>query len=169
MANAIVEIRVSYGSVENVEEYNAAFIPLLSANLGSSALPTQYPLKISSQETQYSYERYFRLYVADMGDAISIRNLRLYCDDPNFITGATLKYGTTQNYSAPSDLASSIATTAIPSSIPSTANIGIDGDIANELTSPGYSDYVVLQLEIPPATVNAGGSTGLHIIYDEVH
>ena len=169
MANATVEIRVSHGSPESVETSNAASIPLLSANLGSTASPTQYPLRIPSEGTQYSYERYFRVYVSDMGDAVSIRNLRLYCDNPNFITGATLKYGTTDTYSTPVNSASSIATTTVPSSLPEDANIEINGSTSNELTGTGYSDYVVLQLEIPYTATNEGGSTGLHIVYDEVH
>lgn len=74
-------------------------------------------------------------------------------------TGLTVKWGTTQTYSTPTNSTSTIATDNVPTSDPGTANVPIGGSLSGSLTSAGYSDYIVLQLQT--TTAAAAGDTSL--------
>lgn len=85
-------------------------------------------------------------------------------------TGLTVKWagnGVT-TYSTPTNSTSTIATENVPTSDPGTANVSIGGSLSGELTSAGYSDYIVLQLQT--TTDAAAGDTSLaefSLQYDE--
>jgi len=85
-------------------------------------------------------------------------------------TGLTVKWkGNGQtSYSTPTSNTSTIATDAVPTSDPGTANVSIGGSLSGSLTSAGYSDYIVLQLQTTAAA--AAGDTSLctfSLEYDE--
>lgn len=57
---------------------------------------------------------------------------------------------------------------AVPTSDPGTANVGIAGSFAGQLTAPGYSNYIILQLDTTGSA--AAGDTSLAVFtlqYDE--
>lgn len=75
-------------------------------------------------------------------------------------TGLVVKAKTNQQvYGQPTNATSSIATSTIGTSDPGTANVSISGNLNSSLTTSGYSDYIVLQLQT--TTAAAAGDTSL--------
>lgn len=83
-------------------------------------------------------------------------------------TGLTVNWGVTDTYATPTTNDSTVATTGVPTSDPGAENVTIGGAPGGSLTSAGYSDYIVLQLNA--ATTAAAGDTSLATFtlqYDE--
>jgi hypothetical protein len=171
---ATIEIRGSYGSTENVETSNATTIPLLSADVATSTPATDYPVRIplTGEPTNYSYERYLRFYVADIGTSYSIRNIKFYADTSEIITGSTLYNVVKTAYSAPlntNGIGSAVADGSVVATTEATAiDVTIGGLTDSELKQLEFSDYLVLQVEMPDTAVNEGSSTNIYFVYDEV-
>lgn len=115
-----------------------------------------------------SYEVWIRAHFT--GTFNQVDNLQFWMStdfSPN--TGLALKWeGEQTSYVTPVKTTSSVATTAIPTADPGTANVSIGGNLAGNLTSAGYSDYIVLQLQTTVAA--APGDTSLAVVtlqYDE--
>lgn len=116
-----------------------------------------------------SYEVWLRGHFT--GTFNKINNLQFWRStdfSPN--TGLTLYWkGNNQTaYVTPVKVDSTVATAGIPTSDPGTANVSISGSLAGELTAAGYSDYIVLQLDV--ASTAAAGDTSLAVFtlqYDE--
>lgn len=71
-------------------------------------------------------------------------------------------------YATPIKTDSTTATASVPTGDPGTANVSIGGSLGGQLTAAGYSDYIVLQLDV--ATTAAAGDTSLAeftLQYDE--
>lgn len=63
---------------------------------------------------------------------------------------------------------STIATVAMPTSDPGTANVSIGGSLAGQLNSAGYSDYIVLQLHTTSGAAAGDTSAAVFTLqYDE--
>lgn len=172
---ATIEIRASYGTTENIEQFNAATIPLLSTDLGTDIPATDYPVRIpesGSGETNYSYERYLRFYVANIGTSYSIRNIKFYADTSEIITGSTLYNVVKTSYTSPVNT-NAVGSAVADGSIVATTEAGaidvtIGGVTDSELKQEEYSDYLVLQIAIPETATNEGSSTNIYFVYDEV-
>lgn len=115
-----------------------------------------------------SYEVWLRAHFT--GTFNTVDNLQFWMStdfSPN--TGLSVKWtGEQVNYVTPVKTTSTVATTAVPTSDPGTANVSIGGSLAGQLTAAGYSDYIVLQLQT--TTAAAAGDTSLatfSIQYDE--
>lgn len=85
-------------------------------------------------------------------------------------TGLTVTWkGNNQTaYVTPVKTDSSVATAAVPTADPATANVSIAGSLSGSLSAAGYSDYIVLQLDV--GTTAAAGDTSLATFtlqYDE--
>jgi hypothetical protein len=172
MALADVQVRVTYGTSgsETTETSDASDLNLLSSDLGSGETASDYPIRIPDAGTKYSYERWFRLYVSALNDSVKVKNIRVYSNDSSPITGSTLNYGQTASYATPvgGDTSSTIATSTIPTSEPS-ENLYIGGSSGGEITSgSSYSDYAVMQLEVPSTTTFEHGSATITVVWDEV-
>lgn len=115
-----------------------------------------------------SYEVFLRAHFT--GTFNKIDNLQFWMST-NFspATGLAVKWeGDSVTYATPVATTSSIATTNVPTSDPGTANVSIGGSLAGNLSSSGYSDYIVLQLQT--TTSAAAGDTSLATFtlqYDE--
>lgn len=75
-------------------------------------------------------------------------------------TGLTVRFkGTQVIYLPPAVGTSSLATSSVPVSDPGSANVSIGGSLSGSLTTSGFTDFVVLQLQ----TLNtaAAGDTSL--------
>lgn len=105
-----------------------------------------------------------------------IENLQFWHSTSPLDTGLTLYWeGEQTSYVTPVKTDSSIATTGVPTSDPGSANVSIGGyltpqgaDGDGQLNTPGYSDYIVLQLDV--ATTASPGDTSLETFtlqYDE--
>ena len=115
-----------------------------------------------------SYEVWLRAHFTDTFNQIDNLQFWMSTDfSPN--TGLAVKWdGETETYATPTESTSSVATTAVPTSDPGTANVSIGGSLAGNLSSAGYSDYIVLQLQT--TTSAAAGDTSLATFtlqYDE--
>lgn len=168
---ATVEVRVTYGEAgsEQTVESDAPNLNLLSVDDYVTLSTVDNPIVIPDAGSNYSCERWFRVYVADMGGSSKLKNFRVYADTDEPITNAVLKYGQTDTYDTPKDTASSIATANIPTSEPA-ENLYIGGAPDGEITTAGnYTDYGVLQLEVPSTTTFGVCSTvNITIMWDEV-
>jgi len=79
----------------------------------------------------------------------------------------TADYGGAEVYATPVATDSTIADQAMPTSEPASANLGIGGALAGELTDVGSSDYLVHQIQTDAGDV-AGAATTMHYQYDEI-
>lgn len=76
-------------------------------------------------------------------------------------TGLTVKWKGTQTiYLQPAAVTSSLATSSVPTSDPGTANVSIGGNLSGSLTTSGYTDYIVLQLQTTTAAAAGDSSLG---------
>lgn len=115
-----------------------------------------------------SYEVWLRAHFT--GTFNTIENLQFWMStdfSPN--TGLSVKWeGEQTTYVTPTESTSSVATTAVPTSDPGTANVSIGGSLSGQLTGAGYSDYIVLQVQT--TTSAAAGDSSLAVFtlqYDE--
>jgi len=105
-----------------------------------------------------SYEVWLRAHFT--GTFTSISNLQFWKSAGTFSTGESIDWdGETEVYVTPVKTESVIATTAIPTADPGTANVSIGGNLAGSLDAAGYSDYIVLQLQTTGAT-DSGDTEG---------
>ena len=116
-----------------------------------------------------SYEVWLRMHFTDSFNKIDNLQFWMSTDfSPN--TGLSVKWkgNNAGAYQTPTKVTSTVADGAVPTSDPGTANVSIGGNLAGNLTSAGYSDYIVLQLQT--TTSAAAGDTSLAIFtgqYDE--
>lgn len=91
----------------------------------------------------------------------SIYDIRFWMSvdfSPN--TGLTVYSKTNQQvYQTPVNATSSIATSIIGTSDPGAANVSLSGSLSSSLTTSGYTDYIVLQLQT--TTAAPAGDTSL--------
>lgn len=116
-----------------------------------------------------SYEVWLRAHFT--GTFNQVDNLQFWMStdfSPN--TGLTMKYKANNvgAYVTPVATTSTVATVAMPTSDPGTANVSIGTSLAGTLVAAGYSDYIVMQLQT--TTAAAAGDTSLATFtlqYDE--
>lgn len=119
-----------------------------------------------------SYEKWQKIVVTAMGGSSKIDNLKVWRTTAlggaaTHVTNArTATYGGAETYAQPVATASSVATQAMPTSEPGSANLGIGGSLSGSLTGTGSSDYLVHQIQTNVADV-AGASCTMHYQYDE--
>ena len=122
-----------------------------------------YPITASdSADEGRSYEVWLRMHFTDTFNVIDNLQFWMSTDfSPN--TGLTVywKGDTVGAYATPVKIDSTKAVSTVPSADPATANVTIGGSLTGELTAAGYSDYILLQLDI--ATTAASGDTSLAI------
>ena len=133
------------------------------ADDATAANYTDHPITASDTANQgRSYEVWLRAHFT--GTFNKIDNLQFWMST-NFspATGLTVywKGNNVGNYATPVKTDSTVATNAVPTSDPGTANVSIGGSLSGALTEAGYSDYIVLQLDV--ATTAASGDTSLAV------
>lgn len=169
MAAATIAISESNTSSETVTD------DVSSLNFGTVDSPNLSAGSNAITPGNNSYEKYVRFQVSAMGDATAISNLRIFASGVTFPidSGTYVKTSaTTSGYSAPSyatpvTTTSTVATATIATSDPAAANIGIASSLTGTLTSAGYSDYCVLQIQTN-ASDTSGDTIVLRFQWDEV-
>lgn len=163
-----VEFVVSYGNPETTQSAVTSGSNAL-INFGSA---DTYPLDQVAYPVQQggnSYERFVRLFVSDFGGSSSISNIRIYSTTTP-ATDTTLNYGQIQTYQTPTNAQSTIATSPILTTLPTSENLYIGGQSGNAIT-PGsssmYSDYATLQITSSQTQV-AGTTMTTNVVYSEV-
>lgn len=115
----------------------------------------QYPVPAGSNSFEVFLQGHFT------GSFAAIYDLRFWMStdfSPN--TGLTVKANTQQTlFSQPSTATSSIATSALGTSDPGARNVSVGGSLTSSITTSGYTDYLVLQLQT--TTAAPAGDTSL--------
>lgn len=147
----------------NISTYN------FGSTDASDLTPASYPITAGTN----SFEKWIRLHWTS-GAANQIDNLQAWKVSGNYVTGEVIKTNlTTTGYSAasyatPTSNTSSEATIDMPTADPTQANLGIGGNLTGSLSTFGYSDYWVMQLQTtgstPAGDVN---QKSIRIQYDE--
>ena len=124
-------------------------------------------ISVPSSGTNYSYERWMRLKFSGTFNEIS--NIKFY-HSAGTLSDANLDLlaGATTTAATPTNSASTVATTTLTGwdSAAEAIDITPSGNIT---TSPGYSNYAVVQLKVPSTVTTPGdiGSQTITFQYDE--
>lgn len=157
---ATVEIDESNGAVE-VRTHG-----IVSAHYGSTDTVHLTPASAPLTPGANSYEKAHRWHVTAMGGAVAVRAFRFYATPPG--AQATHYYNGALDqptYDSPNHkiTAYAIPTTTptrtpetVPQAPPASANIGVGGILAGELTAPGATDFLYTQIR---TTVSAVAGT----------
>lgn len=110
---------------------------------------SSYPITASNSPNQgRSYEIFLRAHYT--GTFATVSNIKFWMSQNfNPADGLTVYWkGNNQTaYATPVKTDSALASAIVPSSNPGTANVSIGGSLAGVLSSAGYSDYIVIQLD----------------------
>lgn len=167
MALATVEICESNGAGETITH------GITNSNMGNTDAANMSTTTHYINQGENSYEKWQRFHVTAMGDATSVSNFKVWRSGAlggsavHKTNARTTSYGGAATYATPVATTSSIATQTMPTSEPSTANLGIGGSLAGTLTATGYSDYLVHQIQTN-ASDTVGSTSTMYYQYDQV-
>lgn len=143
-----------------------------NTNMGSvdaaNLVAADYPVTAGTN----SYEKYQRFHLTNLGTSNRIQNLKVWRttalsgSDAHKTNAREASYAQ-KTYATPVATTSTQATQTMPTSVPTGANLGIGGSLSGNLSAPGYSDYLVHQLQVDSSTT-AGATCTLNYQYDEV-
>ena len=157
-ANAATELPAT-GSAVNVNMYN-------QDSYDSSGTTYQsYPITVPSSGTAYSYERWLKGRWSSTYNLIE--NILFWKSAGSYSDAAlSIKAGETDTGVTPVNTASAVATVAVPTTVGTAIDVTPPGGITS---SPGYCDFVVMQLNVPSTVVTPGdiGTQTFTIQYDE--
>lgn len=147
---AILEIDESNGATETVTtNIGTLFAGSTDAFFFQA---TDYPITPG----QNSYEKWIRIHVTDLGGAAAVTGFKVWAEAPPAQTSLHFNGHTIQgtydsgnhkqtSYAQPSTAATRTPE-AMPTSEPASANLGIGGSLTGQLTAPGRSDYLLIQV-----------------------
>ena len=119
-----------------------------------------------------TYEKWQRVEVTAMGGSSAIDNLQIWRTSAlggsavHKTNARTATYGGAETYAQPIATDSSVATQTMPTADPAAANLGIAGSLTGQITSTGYSDYLIHQVQTDAGDTTGSTST-LNYQYDE--
>lgn len=163
---ATVEIDESNGAGETVTHN------ITNTNMGSTDAVNLDPVANPITPGDNSFEKWQKIHVTAMGGSSAIDNLKIWRTgalggSATHLTNArTTTYGGAPTYATPVDTTSSVATQAMPTSAPASANLGIGGSLSGSLTATGSSDYLVHQIQTNSGDT-AGSTSTMNYQYDE--
>jgi len=147
---------------------------ITNTNMGSTDAvnldPVVYPIAAGSN----SYEKYQRFNLTALNSSSAIKNLKVWrSSSPALPTNDAHKTNARESgyvqktFATPVATTSTQATQTMPTTTPSGANLGIGGSLTGSLSSPGYSDYLVHQIQVDAGTT-AGITVNMNYQYDEI-
>lgn len=164
---ATVTISESNGAGETVTA------SITNTNMGSTDAVNLDPVANPVTPGDRTYAKYQRINVGDISTSSAILNLKIWRTSAlggaaTHVTnaGETTDYSV-KTYATPVNTAIADVDNAMPTSAPTTANLGIGGSLSGTLTANGYSDYLVHQI-ISNAADIAGSTSTMNYQYDEV-
>ena len=164
-------------TVEIDEQNGPAASPALTHNISNTNMgaldasgldPTTHPIAPGEN----SCEKWQLFHVTNMGTSSRISNLRVWrtgslgANALHFTSARTSNYAGTATYTTPTTSTSTVANQIMPTGIPGSANLGIGGSLSGSLTSPGYSDFLIHQIQTTPKALT-GTTTTMNYQYDE--
>ena len=178
MASQLLQVEQVYGwdgsQPDGIE--NQTNLPLMGKDQSTSQTTLQNPIRVFATEDNYSFERFFRLKVTDMGTQTQLQNFRVW-QTPSAQPSehCELRYGCVNVYDRkPVDTESVVQQVQIPTS---EASVTVQNLKIQDKTDPAegqklsqvndVTDYGVLQLKVGQQQTQ-GGSQVIHIAYDEV-
>lgn len=163
---ATVEICESNGAGETVT-HNVS-----NMNMGSTDAANLDPVANPITPGNRSFVKYHRLHVTAMGGSSKIDNIKTWRTgalggSATHVTNArTASYGGALTYATPTASAVTGVDQTMPTSTPSSANVGIAGSLTGSLTGAGYSDYFAHQI-VTNGADTAGSTSTQNVQYDE--
>jgi len=163
----VIKLVATFGWVEYLANATDTATPTnlnLGSTMAANLAPSTYPITAGT----YSYEKWVRAHFS--GSFTRIENLQFWKSAGVYVTGETIAWtGNYSTYATPTESGSTIATTAVPTSDPGTANVGIGGNLSGSLTAEGDSDFIVLQASVTTAaSAGAVNQKTFTLQYDEV-
>ena len=166
-----------YAATVEIDEANGAGETLThnitNANMGSVDATNLDPVSYPIIAGERSYVKYQKFHVTAMGGSSKVSNLKVWRTgalgaNASHITNArTTSYAGAITYAEPVDIAVTDVDQTMPTSEPASANLGIGGSLAGELTTTGSSDYLAHQLTTTASAV-AGATMTQNYQYDEI-
>lgn len=166
MAATVQVVETNGPSATSVDTFDPSNINMGSDD-SSELNPATYP--ITAEADGHSFEKWLRMYVADLGGSSIVDNIKVwlsnlgggYKTDEGMSTNLRITGYVQASYptGGPVETDSTVATQTMPIAEPSGANLGIGGSLSGQITtSPSYSDWMVLQLDVsqntPAGSVN---------------
>lgn len=165
---ATVEIDEFNGATAATQTHN-----ITNSNMGTVDAVNLDPVANPTTPGNATYEKYQKIHVTSMGTSSAIQNLKIWRTTALggaavHVTNARLtSYGGAATAATPVSTTSSAATQTMPSSVPATANLGIGGALAGQITAIGYSDFLIHQIQTNAADT-AGATCTMNYQYDEI-
>jgi hypothetical protein len=160
-----------------VAEYNGAeqtkTANITNSNMGDSDSANMTAANYPITPGENSYEKWQKIEVTNMGGSSKVKNLKIWYSgtlggSASFKSNVRVAdYGGAESYAQPVKTDSSVADQTMPSSEPATPNLGIGGSLTGEMTVPGLSDYLVMQIQTD-AEDTAGATVTMHYKYTEI-
>ena len=165
-------------TVEVDEQNGKSGSPALTHNIGNTNMGAVDSASLNPANSpivpgKNSYEKWQLIHVTDMSTSSRISNIQVWrtgalgVDAIHLTNARTSNYEGAAKYISPRVSISSIATQIMPSSAPGSPNLGIGGSLTGSLTSTGYSDFLVHQIQTA-STALAGSVTTMNYQYDEI-
>lgn len=164
-------------TVEIDEQNGKSGTPTLTHNIGNTNMgsfdtanidPASYPIVPGGN----SCDKWQLIHVTDMGTSTRINNIKVWRSGSlgasaiHMTNARTSDYGGAQSYTTPTVSPSTVANQIMPTGTPASANLGIGGALGGVLTTSGYSDFLVHQIQTTTTAI-AGSSTTMNYSYDE--
>lgn len=158
MGSATVTFSESNGVLASIITTDGISNINFGSNDSPNIVPATYP--ITAQADGHSFEKWIRLNLTNLGIASIIDNFKMWKSAGAYVTGEGISCNlVTSGYAAanyatggPVESDSAVATVAMPTSEPAGSNVGIGGSLAGQLTATGYTDYIVLQMDVTAST-----------------
>jgi hypothetical protein len=144
-----------------------------NTNMGSTDAPNLNPATFPITPGTNTFEKYQQFHLTALNGSTQIQNLRVWRTgslggSAVHVTNARSSgYVATTSYTQPIATTSTAATQTMPTSQPGSANLGIAGSLGGALSSPGFSDYLIHQIQSNSGDTS-GSTTTQNYMYDEV-
>jgi hypothetical protein len=162
---ASLSVRVQYGASPGTQSAAVTGIDFISADNATTSLANRQanPITIPGSGSAYSYEKWVKLYV-DTAPANGVTNFLIWSaqgGSEGAGTGVTINAaGAQASYASPVSTASSVATSALPT----TSGSALQWDASSYTTIGDTTQYAVLQLVVG-STASQGNMTQATVDY----
>lgn len=152
---------------------------ITNSNMGSTGAVNLDPVAFPVVPAAHTYEKYQKIHVTAIGTSSKIDNLKVWRNGALgaggthvHLTNARLTGYVRKQYIAPVATVSTPATQTMPSSVPATSNLGINGSLTGTILATGFdankafSDFLVHQIQTD-ASATSGSTSTMNYQYDE--
>ena len=151
MAGATITLSESNGTLAAI----VVTEDISNVNFGNDDDPNLTPSAstIVAQADGHSYEKWLRLHLTALGGGFQAGE----GISSNLVVNGYIQ--SAYNTNGPVETDSEDAVVAISEAVPISANVGVGGVLNGQLTAIGYTDYIVLQLDVSESTPSGAVNT----------